>query len=110
MNLWTGSRSNRKNKLDATNEQNCYSYSIINILVQKGFQIKGKAEIIGKRNPKFQDMESTLIKITEGKFPFATISKITVTHSKPIIAPKYILYPNTTEKEQIESAKKAYGL
>ena len=29
---------------------------------------------------------------------------------EPIIAPKYILYPETTEKEQIESAKNAYGI
>ena len=47
--------------------------------------------------------------MTGGNFPFATITEITVGEVKSIIAPKYILYPETTEKEQIESAKKAYG-
>jgi predicted pyridoxine 5'-phosphate oxidase superfamily flavin-nucleotide-binding protein len=82
----------------------------LNILVQKGFQIKGKAEIIGKTHPEFSEMEKTLTKMTGGKFPFAKITKITVEQAKPIIAPKYILYPETTEEEQIESARKLYGI
>lgn len=84
--------------------------SFIDILAQKGFQIKGKAEIIGKTDSDFEKMEKVLTKMTGGKFPFATITKITIGQVKPIIAPKYLLYPETTEKEQIESAKKAYGI
>ncbi|NHF60859.1 pyridoxamine 5'-phosphate oxidase family protein [Flavobacteriaceae bacterium TP-CH-4] len=83
--------------------------SFIDILVQKGFQIKGKGEIIGTRHPEFVDMEKVLAKMTEGKFPFRSITRISVEQVKPIIAPKYVLYPHTTEQEQIESAKKAYG-
>lgn len=90
------------------NENVCISF--IDILVQKGFQIKGKAEIIEKTDLEFAEMEKVLTKMTEGKFPFATITKITVGQVKPIIAPKYVLYPETTEKEQIESAKKTYGI
>jgi len=90
------------------NENVCISF--IDILLQKGFQIKGKAEIIGKMDSEFQEMEETLTQMTGGKFPFASITKITVGQVKPIIAPKYILYPETTEKEQIESAKKIYGI
>lgn len=90
------------------NENICISF--IDILVQKGFQIKGKAEIIEQTDLEFAEMEKVLTKMTEGKFPFATITKITVGQVKPIIAPKYVLYPETTEKEQIESAKKTYGI
>lgn len=90
------------------NEHVCISF--IDILIQKGFQIKGKAEIIGKTDWEFAEMEKVLTKMTEGKFPFATITKITVAQVNPIIAPKYVLYPETTEKEQIESAKKTYRI
>jgi predicted pyridoxine 5'-phosphate oxidase superfamily flavin-nucleotide-binding protein len=90
------------------NQNICVSF--IDILVQKGFQIKGKAEIIGKTNSGFEEMEKILTKMTGGKFPFRTITKISVEQAKPIIAPKYVLYPETTEKEQIESAKKIYGI
>ncbi|MEM7485393.1 MAG: pyridoxamine 5'-phosphate oxidase family protein [Bacteroidota bacterium] len=84
--------------------------SFIDILVQKGFQIKGKARIVVKEDAEFLEMEKALIEMTGGKFPFATITEIIPKQSKPIIAPKYVLYPNTTEIEQIKSAKKAYGL
>lgn len=84
--------------------------SFLDILVQKGFQVKGKAEIIQKTHPEFQAMEGILTKLTEGKFSFATITKITVEHVKPIIAPRYLLYPDNTEEEQIANARRAYGL
>ncbi|TLF45401.1 pyridoxamine 5'-phosphate oxidase family protein [Maribacter aurantiacus] len=84
--------------------------SFLDILVQKGFQVKGKAEIIQKTHPEFQAMEGILTKMTEGKFPFSTITKITGEQVKPIIAPRYLLYPETTEQEQIASARKSYGL
>lgn len=90
------------------NENVCVSF--IDILVQKGFQIKGKAKIVVKTDSEFSKMEKVLTKMTGGKFPFATITKISVKQVKPIIAPKYVLYPETTEKEQIESAKKMYKL
>lgn len=89
------------------NDNVCISF--IDKLVQKGFQIKGKAKIIKNTNPEFNLFESSLLKMTEGKFPFNSITRITIEQIKPIIAPKYILYPETSEKEQIESAKKVYG-
>jgi len=90
------------------NENICVSF--IDILVQKGFQIKGKAKIIKKTDSEFLEMEKILTEMTGGNFPFSTITEITINQVKPIIAPKYILYPETTEKEQIESAKETYGI
>ena len=55
-------------------------------------------------------MNKVLTKMTGGDFPFAIITEITFEKVKPIIAPRYILYPETTEQDQIERAKKVYGL
>ena len=90
------------------NENVCVSF--VDILVQKGFQVKGKAKIIKKTDADFPEMEKILLEMTGGKFPFSTITEITIEMVKPIISPRYILYPETTEKEQIESAKKAYRI
>ena len=90
------------------NENVCVSF--IDVLVQKGFQVKGKARIISKNDPEFADMEKILTQMTGGKFPFATITKITMHQVKPILAPSYLFYPETTEAQQIDSAKKAYGI
>ncbi|WP_100610813.1 pyridoxamine 5'-phosphate oxidase family protein [Confluentibacter lentus] len=84
--------------------------SFIDILVQKGFQVKGKAKIIGKIDSRFSEMEKILTTMTGVNFPFSTITEITIERVKPIIAPKYILYPETTEAEQIENARKTYGV
>jgi predicted pyridoxine 5'-phosphate oxidase superfamily flavin-nucleotide-binding protein len=83
--------------------------SFIDIFIQKGFQVKGKAKIVGKIDAKFPEMEKILTEMTGGNIPFSTITEISIELVKPIIAPKYVLFPKTTEKEQIESAKKLYG-
>ncbi|MEM6895598.1 MAG: pyridoxamine 5'-phosphate oxidase family protein [Bacteroidota bacterium] len=83
--------------------------SFIDILVQKGFQLKGVATIASKKDEGYSEMEAKLLEITQGNYPFSTITKIKVEEIRPIIAPKYHLYPDTTEGQQIESAKKAYG-
>ena len=83
--------------------------SFIDIFIQKGFQVKGKAKIVEKTDAKFPKMEKILTEMTSGIIPFSTITEISIKLVKPIIAPKYVLFPKTTEKEQIESAKKLYG-
>ena len=89
------------------NEKVCISF--IDILVQKGFQIKGKAEIITTTYSEFRIMNKILFEMCGGKFPFDTITKITLGQVKSIIAPSYILYHETTESKQIKSAKNTYG-
>ncbi len=90
------------------NDNVCVSF--IDILIQKGYQIKGKAKIIKKNDSVFSTLEKELIKMTKGKFPFSSIIKISIESSKVILAPKYVLYPETTEEEQIASAKKTYKI
>ena len=90
------------------NSQVCISF--IDILVQKGYQLKGTAEIKDQRHDGYQDMEAILLEMSGGQFPFSSIIVINVEHSKPIIAPRYLMFPDTKESDQIESAKRAYGL
>ena len=89
------------------NEYVCLSF--IDILVQKGYQLKGKARIIKKTDADFPEREKVLLEMTAGKFPFSSLTQIRIEEAKPILAPRYLLYPETTEEEQIASAKKTYG-
>ena len=84
--------------------------SFIDIWVQKGYQLKGPAQIIHRREEGFAEREEHLLPLTGGNFPFNQIISIQVGQIKPIIAPRYRLFPETTEEEQIASARKAYGL
>lgn len=90
------------------NENVCVSF--IDILVQKGFQIKGKASIIDKKHLEYEAIEKELFDIIGTKYPFSSATKIEIESAKPIIAPSYILYPEITEAERVESAKRAYGM
>jgi len=90
------------------NENVCVSF--IDILVQKGYQITGTAQILKAGNTEYAACEVILQKMTFGKYPFSSIIKIKAKKVKEIAAPSYIMYPATTEKEQIENAKKAYRM
>ncbi|WP_024769284.1 pyridoxamine 5'-phosphate oxidase family protein [Aquimarina macrocephali] len=89
-------------------ENNNVCVSFIDVFVQKGFQLKGVANIVAKDDPDYTSIQTPLLQITGGKFPFATITNIVVKEVKRILAPKYILYPETTEGQQIQSALKQY--
>lgn len=85
--------------------------SVLDILVQKGYQLKGKATIISKSDQDFEELKAPLYLMAGDKFPFASITKMKVTSAKEILAPSYILYPDkTNEKDQIANAIKAYKL
>jgi len=90
------------------NSKICVSF--VDILVQKGFQLKGNAQIITEKDEHFAALAAPLLKITGGKFPFKELFYIEVEKVKPIIAPRYWMYPETTEAEQVESARKVYGI
>ncbi|QKX06623.1 pyridoxamine 5'-phosphate oxidase family protein [Aquimarina sp. TRL1] len=82
--------------------------SFIDVFVQKGFQIKGTARLIDITDEEFNMAKVPLLEMTKGKFPFTSITLIKVEKVKKIIAPSYILYPDTTEEEQVSSALKTY--
>ena len=89
-------------------QNNKVCVSFIDVFVQKGFQIKGTAEIVHKGAKDYDQMEAPLIEMVGGKFPFASITKIKAEKIKPIIAPSYLLFPETTEESQVQSAIKTY--
>ena len=84
--------------------------SFIEVFIQKGFQLKGSAQIITKNHEDYKSMELELLKITKGLYPFNSITKIQIESVKPIIAPSYILYPDKKDDDRISEAKKSYGL
>ena len=88
------------------NENVCVSF--IDIFKQKGFKLKGKASIIKKTDPDFKKLVSPLAELAGVSISIASALNVFLTGLKPIIAPRYILFPETTEEEQIASAMKRY--
>lgn len=84
--------------------------SFIHVFRQKGYQLHGNGDIIREGHDDFDARAEPLRKIAGVKFPFDTIIRIVIDHARPIVAPRYVLYPETTEAEQVESAMELYGV
>jgi predicted pyridoxine 5'-phosphate oxidase superfamily flavin-nucleotide-binding protein len=82
--------------------------SFIDVFVQKGFKIKGKAKIIYKKDADFEIKLKQLTTLFSDKFPISALIEITAQKVEPIIAPSYFLYPEITEEKQIKSAMETY--
>ena len=79
--------------------------SFVDVFVQKGYKLKGKARLIGKKDPEFALYFSKLIDLYSDQFPVKAVIEITVEKSDKIIAPRYFLFPDSTSEEsQIKAA------
>lgn len=90
------------------NSKVCLSF--INILTQRGYQLKGEGKVVTEADMPYADMRKELEKITQGYYPFAHIFAIQVKEAKEIIAPSYMLFPNETVEEKVRKAQEAYNI
>lgn len=84
--------------------------SLVDVFVQKGFKIKGIAKLIDKNDTDFAEKVKPLAALATERFPIRSVIEIAVTKVDKILAPSYLLYPDTTEAAQIESAMKVYNV
>lgn len=95
------SSSNIKNS-----EMVCVSF--INVMTEYGYQIKGKAKIIGKSSNKSQPYIHAINTMTNGKYPYQEIFVIQILNIKEVKAPSYIFYPEKTIEERLQTNQKRY--
>ena len=82
--------------------------SILEIFIQKGFKIKGIANLIDQQDVRFKSYLNLLTDLFSDKFPIITIIEVKITSVETIKAPSYFLFPEITEQAQIESTMKTY--
>jgi predicted pyridoxine 5'-phosphate oxidase superfamily flavin-nucleotide-binding protein len=90
------------------NSRVCVSF--IDVFVQKGYKVRGVAEVISPDHPRFSQLESPLLSITNGAFRILNIIAVDVSDVELIVAPSYRLVAGTTEASQVESAMRTYGV
>jgi predicted pyridoxine 5'-phosphate oxidase superfamily flavin-nucleotide-binding protein len=91
-------------------ENSRVSVSFVNVFTQKGYQIRGAAEYFRSGDCGFPAIEKDLLDITKGMFPFKSVFLIRAEEVSEILAPRYRLFPETTEQDQISSAMIRYGV
>jgi hypothetical protein len=91
------------------NTQACLSF--IDVFVQKGFKVKGRAEVIDPAHPEFAEWSAPLQEMTRDRFPLHSVIVLHPASVEPIVAPSYLFFAaETTEQTQMEAAMKAYGV
>ena len=90
------------------NPQVCLSF--VEVFVQKGYKLKGTAEVVRPGDRRYPQLEAPLLALTQGLFPIHSIFVVQVQAVEPIVAPSYRLKPGTTEAAQIAGAMQAYGV
>lgn len=100
------SPNSKKNVLH--NPKVCVSF--VDIFVQKGLKVYGVARVVQEKDVDFAELKRPLYEMAGGAFPFNSLFEVVIKEVQPILAPRYILYPETTEEDQIASARKVYGL
>lgn len=90
------------------NPQVCVSF--IDVFAQRGYKLRGVAEMVRPADPQHSQFLAPLRQITKDAFPIRGIIKVNVTAAEPIIAPSYRLIAGTTEQSQVAAAMRAYGV
>lgn len=88
------------------NNRVCVSF--IDVFVQKGFKIRGKAGILEAGDDRFDEQKNKLVEFIGGDHPIISIIEVSPLSVEPIIAPSYRLCPGRTEADQIAQALDTY--
>jgi hypothetical protein len=83
--------------------------SFVDVFVQKGFKLFGKAREVGAADPEFSAWAAPLLAMVGQRFTIHSVLLIQVQSVHAIVAPSYRFYPDdTTEASQVASAMRAY--
>ena len=93
----------------AQQPQVCLSF--VDVFVQKGFKLKGTAQVVAADDPAFARWAQPLLAMVGQRFVIQSVLVIRVTAVATIVAPSYRFYADeTTELAQLASAMRTYGV
>jgi predicted pyridoxine 5'-phosphate oxidase superfamily flavin-nucleotide-binding protein len=93
----------------AQHPQVCLSF--VDVFVQKGFKLVGRAREVRAADPEFFAWAAPLLAIVGQRFAIHSVLVIQVQSVAAIVAPSYRFYPDdTTEASQVASAMRTYNV
>ena len=93
----------------AQHPQVCLSF--VDVFVQKGFKLLGRAREVLADDPEFATWAKPLLAMVGQRFTIQSVLVIHVQSVAAIVAPSYRFYPHeTTEASQVASARRQYGM
>lgn len=85
--------------------------SAVDVFAQRGVKLSGRARVVLPADTAYADLAAPLLQRAGGRLPVRAVIVVRVSAAAPILAPSYLLYPDTTtEAGQIASAMRTYGV
>lgn len=91
-----------------SNPRVCLSF--VDVFVQKGYKLRGSAEVVAAGEARYNELSPPLATITQGSFKIHSIIVIRVSVAEAILAPSYRLHAGVTEESQFAAALRTYGV
>lgn len=82
--------------------------SFLDVFVQKGFKIQGKACVLRDGHEGFQIQYAKLRRYIGPKFPIHAVIEFEPETVSPIIAPSYRMFPEIGERDMVRESLKTY--
>ena len=84
--------------------------SFVDVFVQKGFKVRGRARLLAPEDPAFEAAAGPLRELAGDAFRIRGVISVTAEAVAPIVAPSYRFVPGTTEAGQVAAALRRYGV
>jgi uncharacterized protein len=84
--------------------------SFIDVFKQKGFKLRGRAEILTPGDDRFADECSVLRALAGEAFPIRHVISVAVERVERIWAPSYAIFPERTDEERMAPVYARYGV
>jgi len=88
------------------NKNVCVSF--INVFIQKGYKIKGRARVLTPDHPGYADRKRHLTAKIGSEFPIISVIEIEPAQIEEIIAPSYRLFPDTGPLDRVKESVRTY--
>ena len=82
--------------------------SFVDVFVQKGYKVRGKARVVSLSDESFGKQQSRLKQLAGDAFPICAVIEVTPTAVEEIIAPSYHLIPGVTTEKMIDQSLSSY--
>lgn len=82
--------------------------SFVNVFIQRGYKISGRARVLERGVPDFDVQHAKLVKVIGSTFRVNSVTEITPTATAEIIAPSYHMFPESGPLDRIKESLQTY--
>jgi uncharacterized protein len=97
------------NSVQNIRQHNKVCISFVDVFVQRGYKLYGQAQMLETSAPDYATRAKPLLQLAGEQFPIRSVIVVDIERVVPIVAPRYALYPETTQTAQVGRAVARYN-